>query len=314
LTALRQAGAIVGEAKIYTSLDDLPKIDAKNPLYRENNLLLIGAPDDPLLQKCWGHQAKIGAGEFYRLGYGKWAGDIGFIESDWNPFLFSNATKTSDFSAVCIKISGTNEMGMLAALEAFRRGVLNGVIDAGNPVAGAVEPSILDLAPEALAGAAFAPPVLPKQITDGADFIAYNAGWTQADATEYRAYLDYGAAPQKIWRVKYLAEKAFDAVDGDSWLNWIHRLAYGNAVTIAQFANAADAEAVIAGLSAAQGKEEITLDGVKYVAFKMSDDEVFSKDRGKIYYTAKGNYVLASSLPEKLTAEIAAKFSPDGAE
>ncbi len=260
-----------------------------------NTLVIVGLKgQDPLLEKCWGHQAAIDGKQLYRLGYGRMSGDIGYVECDWNPFLYSNATRTNKFTTLCIKISGTTEAGVLKAAEAFQNGLLNGIVAAGEVQR--VEQSILDLDPMAEP-----PPSLPQQL--GGEY--YLAGWTQPDAVEYRAYLDLGGKePVKLWRAKYLTDKVLDDVSGEAWVKGLHRLAYGNAVTIAEFASAADAAAVYGNIARQGGAESVTLGGIKFTAFKQPTDEAFKKSFGKIYYSASGKYLIVSSLSEKATSEI----------
>ncbi len=298
LKALKQCGAAVDTVMQVESSTLLERSQFKTAAY--NTLVIVGLKEqDPLLAKCWGHQAAVDSVQkrFYRLGYGSFTGDIGYVECDWNPFLYSNAVKTSNFTTLCIKISGTSEKGVLKAIEAFKKGLLNGVV-----VDGGIQrddPGLLDLDPSDNA-----PPQLPQTLTDD-KFTAYLAGWTQPDASEYRAYLDWGdREPVKLWRVKYLADKVLDDVSGEAWVKGLHRLAYGNAVTIAEFATPADATAVFAGISKQNGAASVTLNGIKSVAFNQPTDEAFKASFGKIYYTPSGKYLIVSSLPEKATAEI----------
>ncbi len=298
LKALRKCGAAVDTVTQADSASLLSKEQFKTAAY--NTLVIVGLKvQDPLLTKCWGHQAAIDTGkkQFYRLGYGTLSGDIGYVECDWNPFLYSNAVRTNKFTTLCIKISGTSEKGVLMAIEAFKKGLLNGIVTDGNIQR--EKQTLLDLDP-----LNDMPPQLPQNLTDD-KFTAYLAGWTQPDASEYRAYLDWGdREPVKMWRIKYLANKVFDDVSGEAWVKGLHRLAYGNAVTIAEFASPEDVSMVLAGISKQNGAASATLGVVKVVAFNQPVDAAFKQSFGKIYYAPSGKYLIASSLPEKATAEI----------
>jgi len=296
LAALRQCGAASGDIRLTESA---PLLNARN--FRQaayNNLILVGLPEsDPLLAKCLGHQASVKPGRFYRLGYGTLEGDLGYVECDWNPFLYSDKVRTNPYTTVCVKITGTSEKGLLAAIEAFKNGLLNGVVPAGEVRRS--EESLLDLAPSPAA-----PPALPETVAAG-NFHATQAGWTQPDAKEYRAFLDIGGKePKQVWRVKYLADKALDGVSGEEWVNGLHRLAYGNTIMIAEFASPADAEALLAGFARQRDARTITLNGRKAVVFDQPTDEAFPKSYGKIYYTAVGSRIIASSLPQEATISI----------
>ena len=294
--ALRQCGAAVGDIRMTESA---PLLEAKN--FRQaaySNLILVGLPEnDPLLAKCLGHQASVKPGRFYRLGYGALEGDLGYVECDWNPFLYSDKVRTNPYTTVCVKITGTSEKGLLAAVEAFKNGLLNGVVPAGK--VRRTEETLLDLAPSPAA-----PPALPETVAAGT-FRATQAGWTQPDAKEYRAFLDIGGKePKQIWRVKYLADKALDGVSGEEWVNGLHRLAYGNTVMIAEFPTPADAEAELSGFARQRDARTIPLNGRKAVGFDQPTDEAFPKSYGKIYYTTVGPKIIGSSLPRETTLSI----------
>lgn len=296
LAALRQCGAASGDIRMTESA---PLLEAKNfRLAAFNNLILVGLPEnDPLLTKCLGHQASIKPGRFYRLGYGALEGDLGYVECDWNPFLFSDKVRTNPYTTVCIKITGTSEKGLLAAVEAFKNGLLNGVVPAGE--VRRTEESLLDLTPSPAT-----PPALPETIAAG-NFHATQAGWTQPDAKEYRAFLDIGGKePKQIWRVKYLADKALEGVSGEEWVNGLHRLAYGNTVMIAEFTSPSDAEAELAGFARQRDARTITLNGHKTIVFDQPTDEAFPKPYGKIYYTTTSSKIIVSSLPREATLSI----------
>ncbi len=289
--ALVKSGGAVGEPTLIVSETLLPESAFRTAAY--NTLVMVGLKDrDALLAKCWGHQAAIDVASkhFYRLGYGSCTGDLGYIECDWNPFLFSNKTRTNAFTTLSIKISGTSEAGVVAAVKAFREGLLNGVVPAGKLTR--TEETILDLEPSVTA-----PPALAEKI-DGGGFEAFRAGWTQPAANEYRAFIDAGGVePKMLWRVKYLVKNVFDDVSGKAWVNGLHRMAYGNAVTIAEFKDAKEAEKALNGIAAMRGAKRVTLDGVAVIQFPQPKDDAFTESYGNVNYYQSGNRVFASSLP-----------------
>ncbi len=286
--AMLKSGAATGTPVITESEPLMSDSAFRQAAY--NHLVIVGLKDqDPLLAKCWGHQAAIDvpAKHFYRLGYGSYTGDLGYVECDWNPFLFSNKTKTNAFTTVIIKISGTSEAGVIAAVKAFREGLLNGAVPAGNFER--TENTILDLEPSAAP-----PPELPSTVQDG-NFEAFLAGWTQPAANEYRAYLDAGSIePQKLWRVKYLENKVFDDVSGKAWVNGLHRMAYGNAVTIAEFQSPQEAAKVLKGISAMNGAKRKD----RIIQFQQPKDDAFTQSYGTVNYWQNDSRIYISSLPE----------------
>ena len=255
-----------------------------------NHLVVIGRPDqDPLQAKVRGHQAKVdpAAREFYRLGYGRLQGDIGYVECDWNPFLYSEKVKNNPFTTVVIKISGTSDAGVLAALKAFQSGLLNGIVAVGEPVR--PERSLLDYLP-----VNDAPPALPERIGN-----LTRAGYTQPDGVEYRAWLEWsGVEPEQLWRIKYLADGVYDDVSPAAWVNGLHRLAYGNAVTIAEFASAEQVAQLRNALLKRNGAKNGKLGTLDAIIFDQPTDEAFDRSYGKVAYVMLGRRAAAVSLPE----------------
>ena len=153
-----------------------------------NHLVVIGLQSqDTLLAKVWGYNASIDESKqtAYSLGWGYMKGDIGWVESDWNPFLHSQRIKTAPEDTVTVKITGTTEAGVAAALKAFHGGMLNGFVVAGTLTR--PQTTLLDMDPSTDP----APGTLPAQITIGTA-TATLAGWTQVPQQEYRAVLESG--------------------------------------------------------------------------------------------------------------------------
>ena len=265
-----------------------------------NSLILVGLPEqDPLLKKCWGHQIGLQPGALDVLGYGSWKGDFGTVECDWNPFLYSREVKNNAYTTVLIKLSGTSVAGVLAAVKAFQSGLLNGIVPAGTGELAAT--SILDLKPDLTP-----PPALPEKL--GAFF---RAGWTQPSAMEYRAYQELaGMAPERVWRVKYLAPGVNDDVSAKAWVNGLHRLAYGNAVTIAEFRDEAGPVAALTELAARRGARKETLAGNSGIVFDQPRDEALSESYGQVRYFAAGRRLVAVSLPAEECATALESLGP----
>jgi len=100
-----------------------------------NHLVVIGLrSQDPLLIKVWGFDATIDETKktTYSEGWGYLQGDIGWVESDRNPFLHSHRIKSAPEDTILVKITGTSEAGVIAALKAFQGGMLNGFVVAGS--------------------------------------------------------------------------------------------------------------------------------------------------------------------------------------
>jgi len=99
------------------------------------NLVVIGLPDDPLVKACSQREARFDPeGVVYVFGFGYFQGDVGIIESERNPFLYSPETAKAPYSAQVLVITGTTPAGVSLATDAFLRdGIINGVA-ANNPV------------------------------------------------------------------------------------------------------------------------------------------------------------------------------------
>jgi len=270
-----------------------------------NHLIVIGLPgSDDLIDKVWDHYVTIdpAAKTLYAQGWGYLAGDLGYIESDRNPFLHSQNIKSAPFETVVVKISGTSEAGLRAAVTAFSHGLLNGIVPAGHWTR--PESTILDLDPYVDP----CPLLLPQDT-------APIAGWTQVPANEYRAYADLGPAePTHVWRIKYLPADAFDKVAIVGWLNSLQRMAWGNAVTVAQFESPDIAAKTAAAIGRSRGFKHMgDRNSVTWTADQPAaplkpgdprDDETLPNPPGTITVTALGNYVILSSLPPDQIARI----------
>ncbi len=271
-----------------------------------NHLVVIGLPSDPLMKKVWEHYAAVdeGAKTLYAQGWGYLQGDLGYLEADRNPFLHSRRIKEAPFETVLFKISGTSEAGVLAALTAFKTGLFNGIVPAGawkRP-----KTTILDLDPQ--------PAPSPLQLADavafndakGAAVRAPLAGWSQVPGNEYRAYIDVaGAEPTGVWRYKYLLPGALDHAQTPGWMAGFHRMAYGNAVTIAAFATPDAAQKTAEAIGTTGGWHKLKpLAGLPCWQANQPTDENMALPLGTITLTWKGPYLLMTSLPNEAVPEL----------
>ena len=130
---LKALSATHGVSKVVLQSSESILRDPTTAAY--NHLIVIGLPgNDPLVDKVWDHYAAIDttAKTLYAEGWGYLAGDLGYIESDRNPFLHSHNIESAPFETELVKISGTSEQGLRAAANAFERGLINGIVPAGD--------------------------------------------------------------------------------------------------------------------------------------------------------------------------------------
>ncbi len=278
---------------------------ANQDLAAYNHLVVVGLPSsDPLMKRIWEHYLTVDEKEktAYAQGWGHLKGDLGYIESDRNPFLHNQRIPSAPFETVVIKITGNSLAGVQAAAKAFRGGLFNGLVPAGpwqRP-----KTTILDLDPLTEPPAMRLPVTLPPaQNFAGATL----AGWSQCPANEYRAYLDLGQAePKHVWRGKYLVDGALKQAGSIGWLQGLHRMAFGNAVTIAEFATPAAAASAATAISAADKawKPIPSLAGTPAWEADQPTDEGLKPSGGKIIVQARGRFLLLSTLPAPVLAEL----------
>ena len=207
-----------------------------------HHLVLIGMPNDPLIQSVWQHEATVEKGGFYIFVFGHLRGDIGYIESDRNPFLHSSAIAAAPYETEIITVTGSTPAGVQLAADAFLKiGLINGVVAA--PGWSRPQTTILDHDPLTI-------PLEPVAVAPAIAGNAHRIGVTQAGESEYRDVLqDTGIKPQSIWRVKYYLPGVWDqsapaeAASPAEFLNGLHRRATGNTLWIARFASEDDAAA-----------------------------------------------------------------------
>lgn len=177
-----------------------------------NHIMIVGLrSQDPLLDKVWGHNAAIDETKktLFREGYGYLQGDIGFVESDRNPFLYSLTIPLDcfTFNTTLLRCSGTSEAGVLEAVKQFKSGLMNGFVPAGKITR--TRETLLDLDPSATPP----PGSFPTELPGGLHY----AGWHQPPENEYRAYLDNsGYEPKQLWRLKYLNPKGMEVISNEA--------------------------------------------------------------------------------------------------
>lgn len=213
-----------------------------------NHLILVGLLDDPLIVQAWQREARKTAAGFYVFGFGTLSGEIGYVESDRNPFLHSPEIDTAPYETETITITGSTADGVLLAVDAFlKQSLINGVVAAHGWSRPAT--SLLDRDPLT---SDFEIPALAPAEVNGHRLI----GLTQAGEDEYRGVLaDSGLMPASIWRAKYFKEGVWDkatlAATYDAYSYGLHRRAYGSTRWIATFASEKDASAAAPKIAAA---------------------------------------------------------------
>jgi hypothetical protein len=202
------------------------------------HLILIGLPDDPLISACWQHEARTEEGGFYIFGFGHVRGDIGYLESDRNPFLHSEAIGSTPFETEVVTLTGSSPAGVVAAVDAFlSHSLINGVVAQG-PWS---RPSITLLDRDPLVPGATIPAFVPAH-AGASERIAVSQGGED----ECRGVLaDCQVEPKQIWRVKYHHADAWSMGGAQhtiaAYSAGLHRRAYGSTLWLAQFASAAEA-------------------------------------------------------------------------
>jgi hypothetical protein len=213
-----------------------------------NHLVLVGSSTDPLITAVWQREALLDRDGIYIFGFGRLRGDIGYIESDRNPFLHAEAIARAPYETEVITLTGTTDAGIALAVRSFvRHSLVNGVI--ANPGWTRTETTLLNRDP--LPEKWTLPALAPDRI---GDFV--RIAYTQASEDEYRGVLeDTGTEPSEIWRVKYFRPGAWDGVGSvsafDNYAAGLHRRAYGNTLWLARFKDATEAAQTTPKIAAA---------------------------------------------------------------
>jgi hypothetical protein len=260
-----------------------------------SHLVLVGLTNDPIIQRAWQHEAQPSAQGIYVFGFGQFTGDLGYIESDRNPFLHAADIKAAPFETEIVTITGTTPAGVTAAARAFiQQGLVNGVVAAGKWTRS--EPGLLDRDP--LAENFTVPTILPEQVGK-----LTRIGITQASEDEYRGVLqDTGIEPLEIWRAKYYVPGAWDGAGAaaafKAYHTGLHRRATGNTLWAARFdspEHATQAAEKIAGAASLhrRGSDDPYLG--QQPPFSSNDSP------GPLALWCKGEWVLMSTLPKDAT-------------
>jgi hypothetical protein len=213
-----------------------------------NHLIVVGDLHDPLVQAAWQREARPVANGIYIFGMGYLSGDVGYIESDRNPFLHGQAIAIAPYETQTITLTGTSPHGIELAIRAFLdHSLVNGAV----AEQGWTRPSTTLLDRDPLGPDFTLPVTAPVHIQNSA-----RIAWMQSGEDEYRGVLaDTGVLPQAIWRAKYFAKGDWDGAGSvnsvDHYAAGLHRRAYGNTLWLAQFANAREAAAAAPKIAAA---------------------------------------------------------------
>ncbi len=245
--------SLLAGGKAAAVVDTASVLNDKTLARAYDHLILVGLPNDDLITQAWQHEARLEEGGFYVYDFGHLRGNIGYLESDRNPFLHSPLVGFAPFETEVITVTGSNAAGVRLATDAFlKKGLVNGVVT--DPGWKRSSPTVLDRAP-LLEGWAF-PAVAPLKAGD-----ATRIGVTQAGESEYRGVLqDTGVEPTEIWRFKYAVPDAWKAGGAAAaradYLAGLHRRAYGNTLWLARFHGPAEAEQATTKIAAAASLQQ----------------------------------------------------------
>jgi hypothetical protein len=283
------------ESKPTVLSDSVALSTAKLPERAYSHLILIGLPDDPMISAAWQREARPTNDGFYVFGWGNFRGDIGYIESNRNPFLHSVEIASAPYETKVVTLTGNTSTGVLLAVDAFlKRGLVNGVI--AGPNWNRPETTILDREP--LAPDFTMPSFLPTTVGD-----AVLIGITAGGEDESRGVLeDSGILPSQIWRAKYFIKGVWDGNGAtgafDNYSYGLHRRAYGNTVWVAKFASPNEAAAVAPKIAAAArlGKTGKTWSGNLP---PYADGRSFGErpSAGSVRLWQRGEWIFMSTLP-----------------
>ncbi len=213
-----------------------------------HHLIIVGTVDDPLVRTVWQREARVDPGSMYVFGFGWLRGEIGYIESNRNPFLHGAAIASAPYETEIVTITGNSTAGVEMALRAFaEKQLVNGVVAAKGWTR--LRPGLLDRDP--LPPEFVLPSITPKEI-GGMNLVAF----TQAGEDEYRGVMeDTALMPVEICRAKYFSRGLWDGAGAltaiYAYQAGLHRRAYGNTLWMARFADASQAGAAAAKIAAA---------------------------------------------------------------
>jgi hypothetical protein len=246
-TATQQLLKVFAEGKAPRRVESLTLLNGAPTARGFAHLVCVGLPEDPLIQAAWGREARRIDGGLYVFGFGHLRGDIGYIESDRNPFLHSRFIEKVPYETEIVLITGNTPRGVGLAADAFLKGVVNGVVAAPGWTRPAT--SLLEQTP--LTPDFELPANLPQKLGDW-----QLIGVSQGGADEYRGVLaDAGAEPQQIWRGKYYKPGVWDGSGAENaiadYFAGLQRRTYGNTLWLARFRDENEAKAVAPKIAAA---------------------------------------------------------------
>jgi hypothetical protein len=260
-----------------------------------DHLVVVGLPTDPLMTAAWAREALFAGNDAYIFGYGHLRGDIGYVESDRNPFLHSRYVEKALYETEITLVTGTTPRGVTLAADAFLKRLVNGVVAA--PGWTRPQPNLLQLDP---LPADWAPSAFPEKLGEWT-----LAGYTQASEDEYRGVeTDVKVRPKVIWRAKYVRPGVWDGVGAaKSFENYeagLHRRASVNCLWAAQFDSEKQARLLAGGIAANAQLRAVT----KNAAYFKGTQPLYSyrtDSMGDMAAWAKGDTVWMSTLPEAAT-------------
>jgi hypothetical protein len=263
-----------------------------------SHLVVVGLPDDPLIAAGWQREALLKSGDFYIFGFGHLLGDIGYIESDRNPFLHSRWIPTAPYETEMVTISGSTPAGVTLAAQAFINQGLTGGVVAG-PGWQRGPPNLLEHAP--LDPTFALPGWVPAQLGEWTKI-----GVVQAGEDEYRGVeVDTGSAPLEIWQVKYYKPGVWDkpgaAAAFENYSAGLHRRAYGNTLWLARFKSADEAAAALPKIAhqAQLSDRKGLFQGQQPYYGSPTPEDV----RGSLSLWQRDDWILMSTLPKGVAEE-----------
>ena len=257
-----------------------------------NHVIVLGLAEDPLVRQAWQHEARAEPAGWYGFGFGVIAGEVGWIESGFNPWLHSTAIAKPPYETQCIAITGSSPAGVAAAAEAFlAQGLVNGVVAR----TGWSRPQSTLLDRDPLTGEADLPAWLPVK-----------AGpWTRIALTQCGADVshgilaDAGVEPAACWLVKYHRPGVWDGAGAAfarrHYVAGLHRRAFANAVLLARFADPAAAAAALPKVAAAA---KLAVDGARFRGRSAGLDGEKNSD-GPLSAWVAGPWLVLSTMPDQ---------------